>query len=74
VMVDVEVHHEELVTKYLGYIAYAVMWSDNRWTLEVFEVTPLGRHHVITDADGTYDERPDEDFVQSKIDDIIAGY
>ena len=73
-MVDTEVHHEELVTKYLGYIAYAVLWKDGRWTLEVYEVTPLGKNWIITDADGDYDDRPDEDMVKDKIDDIIAGY
>ena len=74
VTVDVEVFHEELLTKYRGYIAYAVLWSNNSWTLEVFTITPDGRRHVITDADGTYDECPDEDMVHDRIDDIIAGY
>lgn len=73
-MVDTEVHHEELLTKYLGYVAYATLWKDGRWTLEVFEVTPLGKHWIITDADGDYDERPDEDMVHGMIDDHIAGF
>lgn len=73
-MVDTEVHHEELLTKYLGYIAYAVQWKDGKWTLEVYEVTPLGRVHIITDADGDYEERPDEDMVHGMIDDHIAGF
>ena len=73
-MKDVTVQHEEPLIEYLGYKARTTLWSDGRWTLRVYENTPAGVHYVIADEDGDYDDRPDEDMVKDRIDDIIAGY